>query len=340
MVLISSTEIPVIDVVTCCTNMPPKIKLMESMAKNTTNCMPGLKKVIYRLNIIFNEFTNITAISYFRPMNYIKLIFTNLSDDQKDILSALFNDEKIHGMEQTDTETLVYFSESDFNESDINELLAPFSFVYTKEIIPHENWNATWESNFEPITIGNIVGLRAHFHPKFENMQYDIEITPKMSFGTGHHETTQMMMEYLIETDCNNKSVFDFGCGTGVLAIFAKLKGASSVIGIDNDPWSVENAIENCQKNNCADIRISIDDISTIQGPFDIIEANINLNILLFYMKNLKELLAPNGDLFLSGILIEDIPTIEKSLIPLNMAVVSSKQKKTWASLHIKNHNL
>jgi ribosomal protein L11 methyltransferase len=149
-----------------------------------------------------------------------------------------------------------------------------------------------------------------------------------------------MMMEYLIETDCENKSVFDFGCGTGVLAIFAKLKGASKVIGIDNDAWSVENAIENCQKNNCNDIQISINDIATMQGPFDIIEANINLNILLFYMNTLKELLMPTGDLFLSGILIEDIPTIEKALTPLNLVIVSSKQMKTWASLHIKNCNL
>lgn len=273
-------------------------------------------------------------------MNYIKLVFANLTEDQKDILSAILNDESIYGMEQTETETLVYFAESDFNESDVNELLAPFSFIYTKEIIPHENWNATWESNFEPITIGNEVGLRAHFHPKFDNVKYDIEITPKMSFGTGHHETTQMMMEYLIETDCTNKSVFDFGCGTGVLAIFAKLKGASKVIGIDNDAWSVENAIENCQKNNCTDIQISIDDISTFNEKFDVIEANINLNILLLYMKNLQDLLTPNGDLFLSGILIDDIKTIENALIPLNMYVVSSKQKKTWASLHIKNRQV
>ena len=273
-------------------------------------------------------------------MNYIKLVFEKLSEDQIDILSALFSDENIHGIEQIESNMLVYFSESDFNENHVNELIAPFSFTFHKEIIPHENWNATWESNFEPITIGNMVGLRAHFHPKFENMLYDIEITPKMSFGTGHHETTQMMMEYLIETDCNNKSVFDFGCGTGVLAIFAKLKGALNVIGIDNDVWSVENALENCAKNNCTDIQISINDISTIQGPFDIIEANINLNILLFYMKNLKELLAQYGNLFLSGILIEDIPTIEKALIPFNLTIVSSKQKKTWASLHIKNHNL
>jgi len=273
-------------------------------------------------------------------MNYIKLIFEKLSEDQMDMLTALFSDENIHGMEQMETDMLVYFSESDFNENYINELIAPFSFTYRKEITEHENWNATWESNFEPITIGNLVGLRAHFHPKFENMLYDIEITPKMSFGTGHHETTQMMMEYLIETDCENKSVFDFGCGTGVLAIFAKLKGASKVIGIDNDAWSVENAIENCQKNNCNDIQISINDIATMQGPFDIIEANINLNILLFYMNTLKELLIPTGDLFLSGILIEDIPTIEKALTPLNLVIVSSKQMKTWASLHIKNCNL
>jgi ribosomal protein L11 methyltransferase len=273
-------------------------------------------------------------------MNYIKLIFEKLSEDQMDMLTALFSDENIHGMEQMETDMLVYFSESDFNENYINELIAPFSFTYRKEITEHEHWNATWESNFEPITIGNLVGVRAHFHPKFENMQYDKEITPKMSFGTGHHESTQKMMEYQIETECENKSVFDFGCGTGVLAIFAKLKGASKVIGIDNDAWSVENAIENCQKNNCNDIQISINDIATIQGPFDIIEANINLNILLFYMNTLKELLMPTGDLFLSGILIEDIPTIEKALTPLNLVIVSSKQMKTWASLHIKNCNL
>lgn len=272
-------------------------------------------------------------------MNSIKLIFKTDDTDQGDYISGLLSSLDIEGTEQTDGELYVYIQESNFNETAVKELLEGHPYTFQTELIPLQNWNAIWESNFEPIRIHQTVGVRAHFHPPFTDCQYDILITPKMSFGTGHHETTQMMLTYLCETDCSNKSVFDFGCGTGVLAIFAKLKGSAETIGIDNDAWSVENAIENCIQNNCRDIQISDDTLQEFNTPFDIILANINLNVLLETLPRLHEMLKSDGDLYLSGILISDINTISERFTSLGFELISQKQLQTWSALHIKKRN-
>jgi ribosomal protein L11 methyltransferase len=177
--------------------------------------------------------------------------------------------------------------------------------------------------------------VRAHFHPPFQHIQYDIEITPKMSFGTGHHATTQLMLQYMCETDFEKKTVFDFGSGTGVLAIFASMKGAESVVAIDNDAWSVLNAIENCERNNCTNIRVSADEIDVISGTFDIILANINLNILIQYKGQIKHLLKPNGKLFLSGLLTSDKTNILSHYQEMGFELLSAKQQKEWIALEM-----
>ncbi len=268
-------------------------------------------------------------------MKYVKLIFTLQHEDDAEIIMALLSEFSILGFEQMETQLLAYSSEDVFNENLLKEMLGEFNCNYTIETIAHENWNQIWESNFEPIRVGSDIGVRASFHDALVDCKYEIVITPKMSFGTGHHETTQMMLEYIGETDCQNKSVFDFGCGTGVLAILTKMKGANKIYGIDHDAWSVENAIENCRNNDCNDIEISIQDITEIQECFDIILANINLNILLEYLPLMKSLLNAGGIIIMSGIFVNDIPQLKSKFESLGMQLVSTKQKKDWAAVCI-----
>ncbi len=267
-------------------------------------------------------------------MNYVKLLFSATSDDKKALIQACLYDEEILGLEEFDDSVAIYFKEDKFNEVEFQASYQTLLGPYQKEIMPHMNWNAQWESNFEPILIHEEVGIRASFHPPFKDIAYDLVITPKMSFGTGHHETTQMMITWMCEVDFMNKSVFDFGCGTGILAIFAHKKGASHILGTDNDPWSVENAQENCIQNNCPNIQISDTPIEQVQGPFDIILANINLNILLAHLGHLSKLLKPKGKIFLSGILVTDLEIMTECLNSQGFSVVGQKQEKNWLSLY------
>ncbi|MBK7764360.1 MAG: 50S ribosomal protein L11 methyltransferase [Bacteroidetes bacterium] len=266
-------------------------------------------------------------------MKYVKIVFTLRDAHDAEIIMALLAEFPWLGYEQMDTQLLAYCNEDVFDEIVLKELLGDFVCSYSFETIAHENWNQVWESNFEPIRVGNDIGVRASFHEALVDCKYEIVITPKMSFGTGHHETTQMMLEYIGEIDCRQKSVFDFGCGTGVLAILAKMKGANKIVGIDNDAWSVENAIENCRNNHASDIEISIQDIREIHQTFDIILANINLNILLEHLPQMKALLHEGGLIIMSGIFVSDIPQLKNKFELLGMQQVSTKQKKDWAAV-------
>lgn len=273
-------------------------------------------------------------------MNSIKLSFQINSDQQADILTAMLSALPILGTEQYEGLLMVYLNESDFDETEIKSILSETPFEYSKETIQPQNWNELWESNFEAIRVNEEVGVRAHFHPPFDSCKYHILITPKMSFGTGHHETTRMMLDYMSAHDFTQKKVFDFGCGTGVLAIYAKLKGAEYTLGIDNDEWSVENAKENCVVNGCDSIEIKITPIEDIHDTFDVILANINLNILTEYMPKLSSMLNSGGDLYLSGILVSDIPTMKNVLESNGLGWQSEKELHKWASIHVKKYNI
>jgi ribosomal protein L11 methyltransferase len=268
-------------------------------------------------------------------MHTIKLIFENIDEAKSDIIAALLSNEEVEGFEYEYPHFFAFFTEEKFDENAVREILDPYHFEYRKERLAPQNWNEIWEKSFEPILVNDFVGVRAHFHPPFQHIQYDIEITPKMSFGTGHHATTQLMLQYMCETDFEKKTVFDFGSGTGVLAIFASMKGAESVVAIDNDAWSVLNAIENCERNNCTNIRVSADEIDVISGTFDIILANINLNILIQYKGQIKHLLKPNGKLFLSGLLTSDKTNILSHYQEMGFELLSAKQQKEWIALEM-----
>ncbi|MDJ0644927.1 MAG: 50S ribosomal protein L11 methyltransferase [Flavobacteriaceae bacterium] len=208
-----------------------------------------------------------------------------------------------------------------------------FSISYEKEEIAQVNWNAEWEKNFQPIQVNNLVSIRAPFHEN-PGLRYDIVIEPKMSFGTGHHETTHMMVQHLIDLDLQNKKVLDMGCGTGILAIFAALKGAESIEAIDIDEWCYKNSLENCERNNCNHISVYQGDASLLVNKhYDLIIANINRNILLEDIKTYVNCLNTNGMVLLSGFYKEDITTIDKEASKYGLILEKALEKNNWVSL-------
>ncbi|WOD42464.1 50S ribosomal protein L11 methyltransferase [Hwangdonia lutea] len=212
-----------------------------------------------------------------------------------------------------------------------------FEITYTFSEIEQVNWNAEWEKNFNPIVVDNLCSVRAPFHEK-ANTKYDIIIEPKMSFGTGHHETTHMMIQHILNNDFQNKSVLDMGCGTGVLAILAELKGAKPIDAIDYDNWCYLNSLENVERNNCKNITVLEGDASLLKNKkYDIIIANINRNILLQDMHTYAACLNKNGMLFLSGFYADDIPVIKAECKKHMLKFIEKLERNNWVSLKFIN---
>ena len=212
-----------------------------------------------------------------------------------------------------------------------------FSIKYTKNEVAQTNWNAEWEKNFTPIKVDDLVSIRAPFHEN-PNLKYEIVIEPKMSFGTGHHETTHMMVQHLLQLDLENKKVLDMGCGTGILAIFAEMKGAKPIDAIDIDNWCYENSLENVSRNNCKNISVYEGDSSLlINKKYDVIIANINRNILLMDMKVYTNCLKENGILLLSGFYQEDIPIIDAEVSKYNLNLDTYIERNNWVALKYNN---
>lgn len=208
-----------------------------------------------------------------------------------------------------------------------------FNISYTIEEIEQVNWNEEWEKNFEPIEVDGMCHVRAPFHPKTA-AKYDIVIEPKMSFGTGHHETTHMMIQHLLRLDVQGKKTLDMGCGTAILAILAEMKGAQPIDAIDIDNWCYLNSIENATRNNCQHITVYEGDASLlVDQRYELIIANINRNILLADMPAYTKCLLPGGILLLSGFYEEDIPFLEASCTENGMQFVSQLQRNNWVSL-------
>ena len=208
-----------------------------------------------------------------------------------------------------------------------------FNISFTIEEIEQVNWNEEWEKNFEPIEVDGMCHVRAPFHPKTA-AQYDIVIEPKMSFGTGHHETTHMMIQHLLRLDVHGKKTLDMGCGTAILAILAEMKGAQPIDAIDIDNWCYLNSIENAARNTCQHITVYEGDASLlVDQRYDLIIANINRNILLADMQAYANCLVSGGTLLLSGFYVEDIPFLEASCTENGMQFVSQLQRNNWVSL-------
>ncbi len=233
-----------------------------------------------------------------------------------------------------------YIPEEEFEEDSLAGIQIlqsdEFTITYTSRRIEQVNWNEEWEKNFHPILVEDSCCVRAPFHPQAD-VEYDIVIEPKMSFGTGHHATTHMMIQFLLNNDFEGKRVLDMGCGTGVLAIVAEKRGAKEVDAIDIDNWCYLNSIENVERNNCSRISVFEGGAELLgEKMYDVIIANINRNILLEDLKTYSRCLEPGGELYLSGFYEADIPVIREECERHSLEFVSNLEREEWVALQFK----
>lgn len=264
--------------------------------------------------------------------NYLELIIP-ADEATQELLVAGLSELGFDGFEQSETQLKAYVSETIFDKSEFDILLNKYNLTYSESVIKKQNWNKVWESNFEPVLIDGFVGIRADFHPAFTDVDHELIITPKMSFGTGHHATTHMVIQLMRSIDFNGKSVFDFGTGTGVLAILAEKLGAATVLATDNDDWCIENATENISVNTCKNTRVEKAEILVLDQQFDIILANINRNIILANLETLKSGIATGGYLLLSGLLKADEDDIFAATRELGLEPLASLERNGWIGL-------
>ena len=242
---------------------------------------------------------------------------------------------------ETEEGVAAYIQKDEWNESILDDVQIlnseEFKIAFEFNEIEQTNWNEEWEKNFSPIVVDDVCSVRAPFHEK-PNTQYDIIIEPKMSFGTGHHETTHMMIQHILKNNFANKSVLDMGCGTGVLAILAEMKGAKPIDAVDYDNWCYLNSIENVESNNCKNIAVIEGDANVLTGrKYDIIIANINRNILLNDMETYVSCLNKSGMLFLSGFYNDDIPVIQDMCEKHLLKFEEKLERNHWVALKFLN---
>lgn len=270
-------------------------------------------------------------------MDYIEVTL-KVNADFADILTAELGELGFDAFVETEDGFSAYIEEEQFSEEALQETLRRYAdyvtVTYTVEQIERQNWNEEWERNFEPLFISGQVSVRASFHPRPEQAKYDIVINPKMSFGTGHHETTTLMIENQLTLNHQGRRVLDMGCGTGILAIMAGELGAAEIVAVDIEDWTVENARENAELNKCSQMEVRLGGAETIAGekPFDIILANINRNVLLEDMPAYKAVLKPEGWLLLSGFYTEDLPVLQQKAETLGLQYQSHRVKNNWVS--------
>ncbi len=268
-----------------------------------------------------------------QPMqSSILVTVNNCTPEERDILLAKMSVMGYDSFEEIGEDTLVASILDDkYEESFVNELQRSCTKQkFSISRISPKNWNEEWEKSFEPIVVDDKVGIRANFHPANESVQYDLVITPKMSFGTGHHATTHMMVALMQEVDFLNKSVFDFGTGTGVLAILAEKMGASMVVAIDNDGWSVTNTEENIIANYCNRVKVSEAEKIPSGSKAEIVLANITLNVITEHLSSISAILPLQGKLFCSGVLLADKDQLESALRLHHFKVDLSAERNGW----------
>jgi len=234
-----------------------------------------------------------------------------------------FITENLFDIDQVKAINLDYLPESNFKLS------------YTYKTIISQDWNALWESNFQPVIISDQVVIRASFHTDTPKVPYDIVIDPKMSFGTGHHSTTSLMVQSILESDIKDKNILDMGCGTSLLAILASMRGAKMVDAIDIDEWPYKNSLENIKNNKADNVSVFLGDARLLDGKkYDVVLANINRNILLNDMKAYIACLPQNGQLIMSGFYTEDLKYIQEEAEKNNMKYINHKVDKNWVAVH------
>jgi ribosomal protein L11 methyltransferase len=285
-------------------------------------------------------------------MRYLQITIPVADPSVQEILIALLPDLGYEGFEQQDAALQAFLPAESFHAAALESLLlqipalsapnAPDTATaaspetplpYTTAILEERNWNEEWEKSFQPVQVGHFCAVRAHFHPPIPGVTHELIVTPKMSFGTGHHATTYMMLQAMQHLDFQNKNVLDFGTGTGVLAILAEKLGAASVLAIDNDDWSIANARENISENTCSTVSAEKMDKIPRDRSFDIILANINKHVLLSEMGAIGQQLAPGGVILLSGLLENDFEDIENEAQINNLSISEQMTKGSWICL-------
>lgn len=271
-------------------------------------------------------------------MNYYACSFSNPDNEVlKDMFMELLGTIGFDSFMDTDDGFEAYCQESALDETELDEILRMEQFanvsLLKKELIPDQDWNATWEASYDPVIINELCRIRAPFHKVEGTYKYDLVIEPKMSFGTAHHETTSQIIELMLQSEFSGLNVLDMGSGTGVLAILAKKLGSAMTVAIDNDEWAYRNALDNIRLNDENEIVVELGDATSLNDrQFDVILANINRNILLRDMKEYVKSLVENGRIFFSGFYEEDLVLITKEAEHLGLKYVNHVTKNNWTA--------
>jgi len=279
-------------------------------------------------------------------IDYIELncFLTPFNEDISDIIISELCDIDFESFDTQSEYIKAYITEDKFNMTKIenneiiNNLKKEYDIRFSIQKIENKDWNAEWEANFQPIVIKDIVCIRGSFHPKNENCKYDVVINPKMSFGTGHHSTTALMLEHISETVTKGDNVLDMGCGTSLLGIFASMIGAKEVIGVDIDEWAYNNSLENLELNNISNLKVLLGDADRLKDlkKFNVVLANINRNILLNDMHYYIDHLEAGGNLIMSGFYTQDLKMIRDEAERLGLEYINHKEDNNWVAVKFK----
>lgn len=265
--------------------------------------------------------------------NYIQISLGTKNEQENELLIALLSEAGYDAFEESANGLHAFIPEELFNVDQLQQCIQPFNINYQQELIAPKNWNAEWESHYEPVIVDEFVAVRAHFHEPIPNVQHEIVITPKMSFGTGHHATTWQVMKLMQDIDFKDQTVFDYGCGTAVLAILAEKLGAAEVLAVDYDDWCIENSIENVQNNQCKKITVEKGDAPPSNKTFHIILANINRHILLANMEAMSASLLNNGYLLISGFYASENHLLTEAAEKHGLQLIKESERHSWSSL-------
>lgn len=279
-------------------------------------------------------------------MKYLEFHFrTNpCTETVNDVLSAVLGDAGFESFVEQPDGIKAYIQQDSFSEETVKEAISNFlipnvSIEYNWIEAEDKDWNEEWEKNFfQPIVIDDRCVIHSTFHQDVPKAEYDIVINPQMAFGTGHHETTSLIIAELLDADLNGKSLLDMGCGTSILAILARMRGAAPCTAIDIDEWCVRNSLENIALNGVDKISVAKGDASSLKGkgPFDVVIANINRNILLNDMKYYVDCMHHDSELYISGFYTEDLPILRKEAESNGLHYIHHKEKNNWAAAKFK----
>lgn len=276
-------------------------------------------------------------------MKYFEFTFstTPCTEIVNDVLAAVLGEAGFESFIEREGGLTAYIQQSLCDETAVKTALAEFplpdtTVTYTFVEAEDKDWNEEWEKNFfQPIVIGDRCVIHSTFHHDVPQAEYDIVINPQMAFGTGHHETTSLIIGELLESELNGKSLLDMGCGTSILAILARMRGAAPCLAIDIDEWCVRNSLENIELNGVTDITVEEGDASALKGkgPFDVVIANINRNILLADMKQYVACMHAGSELYMSGFYVDDVPVIRKEAELNGLTLIHQQEKNRWAAV-------